>query len=99
MTHERADLVQNSEKQTRFMALLEPCLAKLSRYCHALTKDVEDGRDLLSDAILLAYEHFEKLRAGEAFTSYIFTTARRIYYRRAKRKRWWSILGSEAERI
>jgi len=81
------------------MALLEPCLAKLSRYCHAMTKDVEDGRDLLSDAILLAYENFEKLRASEAFTSYIFTTARRIYYRRSKRKKWWGALDSRSEEI
>ena len=88
------------------MALLEPCLAKLSRYCHALTMDAsdpgrgsEDGRDLLSDAILLTYENFEKLRVTEAFTSYAFTTARRLYYRRAKRKKWWAVLGKEAEEI
>jgi RNA polymerase sigma-70 factor (ECF subfamily) len=98
------DLKTQSEKQQRFMALLEPCLAKLSRYAHALTKSDdrssgEDGRDLLSDAILLAYENFEKLRASEAFTSYIFTTTRRLYYRRAKRKRWWNVLDHEAEQI
>lgn len=81
------------------MALLEPCLAKLSRYCHAMTKDVENGRDLLGDAILLAYENFEKLRAPEAFTSYIFTTARRLYYRRAKRQKLWGVFGSEAHEI
>ncbi len=81
------------------MALLEPYTAKLSRYCHAMTKDVDDGRDLLSDAILLAYENFEKLRASEAFTSYIFTTARRLYYRRAHRKKRWSVLDRETEEI
>ncbi len=81
------------------MVLLEPCLAKLSRYCHAMTKDVENGRDLLSDAILLAYENFEKLRATEAFTSYIFTTARRLYYRSARRKKLWGVFPSGAEEI
>src|ERR1017187_1532076 len=95
----------NSEKHERFMALLDPCLAKLSRYCHAMTKDADDrtsgddGRDLLSDEILLAYENFEKLRVSEAFTSYIFTTARRIYYRRSRRKKWWSVLDRETEEI
>ncbi|HZK76185.1 MAG TPA: RNA polymerase sigma factor [Candidatus Kapabacteria bacterium] len=95
----------HSDKQVRFMALLEPCLAKLSRYCHAMTKDADDrssfenGRDLLSDAILLAYENFEKLRAPEAFTSYIFTTARRLYYRSARRKKFWGIFPSGAEEI
>ncbi|MFI5201435.1 MAG: RNA polymerase sigma factor [Candidatus Kapaibacterium sp.] len=89
----------DSEKHARFMALLEPCLAKLSRYAHAMTKDVEDGRDLLSDAILLAYENFEKLRATEAFTSYIFTTTRRLYYRRERRKKLWGIFPSGAEEI
>ena len=81
------------------MVLLEPCLAKLSRYCHAMTKDVENGRDLLSEAILLAYENFEKLRATEAFTSYIFTTARRLYYRSARRKKLWGVFPSGAEEI
>ncbi len=81
------------------MALLEPCLARLSRYCHAMTKDVDDGRDLLSDAILLAYENFEHLRVPEAFTSYIFTTARRLFYRRERRKKFWGVFGSEAEAI
>src|SRR5256885_12618891 len=105
MERQATHLKENSEKQQRFMALLEPCLAKLSRYAHALTKDAgdrssaEDGRDLLSDAILLAYENFETLRVPEAFTSYIFTTTRRLYYRRAKRKRWWQAIGPEAEQI
>jgi RNA polymerase sigma-70 factor (ECF subfamily) len=98
MERQDTDLI-HSEKQQRFMALLEPCLAKLSRYAHALAKDAEDGRDLLSDAILLAFENFEKLRASEAFTSYIFTTTRRLYYRRAKRKKWWSILDDNANEI
>jgi RNA polymerase sigma-70 factor, ECF subfamily len=90
---------KDSEKQARFMALLEPCLAKLSRYAHAMTKDVENGRDLLSDAILLAYESFEKLRAPEAFTSYIFTTARRLYYRRARREKLWGVFGNGVNEI
>lgn len=81
------------------MALLTPCLAKLSRYCHAMTKDVDDGRDLLSDAILFAYENFEKLRAPEAFTSYIFTSARRLYYRRARRKKLWGVFPTGVEEI
>ncbi|MDP4200426.1 MAG: sigma-70 family RNA polymerase sigma factor [Bacteroidota bacterium] len=95
-----------SEKQERFMACLTPCLARLSRFCHALTKDgvddrssTENGRDLLSDAILLAYENFDTLRAPEAFTSYIFITARRLYYRRERRKKIWGVFGSDAEQI
>ncbi len=96
------DSAQNAEKHERFMALLTPCLAPLSRYCHAMTKDdrsagersfAEDPRDLLSDAIVLAYENFEKLRAPEAFLSYIFTTARRLYYRRARRNAIWERIG------
>jgi RNA polymerase sigma-70 factor (ECF subfamily) len=90
---------RGNEKQARFMALLDPCLAKLSRYCHAMTKDVESGRDLLSDAILLAYENFENLRVPDAFTSYIFTTARRLFYRHDRRKKFWGVLGSEVEAI
>lgn len=89
----------DNEQHQRFMACLAPCHARLSRYCHALTGDTEDGRDLLSDAILLAFENFHKLRAPEAFTSYIFTTTRRLYYRRARRKRIWGVFGSDTENI
>ena len=93
------DLTVDRAKHEKFMARLEPVLPRLSRYCHALTKDAEDGRDLLADAILLTYENFEKLRVSEAFTSYMFTTARRLYYRRAHRKKWWTVLGKEVEEI
>ena len=93
----------NSDKHARFMALLEPCLAQLSRYCQAMTKDDrssrDDGKDLLSDAILLAYENFENLRAQEAFRSYIFTTARRLYYRRSRRKKFWADMPRDHEAI
>lgn len=92
-SHTAPNSAYGDNKHVRFMALLEPCLAQLSRYCHAMTKNersaVEDGHDLLSDAILLAYENFEKLRVREAFLSYVFTTARRLYYRRAKRNAIW----------
>jgi len=87
------------------MTCLTPCLARLSRYCHAIAKDGNDrssrehGRDLLSDAILAAYEHFDELRSPEAFTSYIFTTARRIYWRSQRRKKFWAAFGTETNEI
>ncbi|SRR5581483_7514113 len=93
------------DKQERFMTCLTPCLARLSRYCHAIAKDGNDrssrehGRDLLSDAILAAYEHFDELRSPEAFTSYIFTTARRIYWRSQRRKKFWAAFGTETNEI
>jgi RNA polymerase sigma-70 factor (ECF subfamily) len=91
--------VEVTEKHKRFMALLEPCLAKLSRYCHAMTADREEAKDLVSDSVLAAYEHFDSLRAPEAFTSYIFKTARHVYYRRSRRKKLWTVLGKTHESI
>jgi len=96
---ERPDLTDHSEKQQRFMALLEPCLPKLSRYAHALTKDIDDGRDLLHDAILIAFEQFGKLRAPQAFATYIFLVTRRLYYRRAKRRSWWRPITEDTKQI
>jgi RNA polymerase sigma-70 factor (ECF subfamily) len=90
-----ADAVRS--RQQHFMTLLGPVHARLSRYCYALTGDFDEGRDLLSDAILLAYESIENLRATEAFTTYIFTTARRLHYRRSSRKKWWGIFSSDLE--
>ena len=48
-------------------------------------RDREEGRDLVSETILIAYEHFDNLRDERAFKSYLYTTATRLAHRRQKR--------------
>jgi RNA polymerase sigma-70 factor (ECF subfamily) len=78
------------EEQRRFLELLEPIRPGLARYCRAITTDRETARDLASETILIAYEHFATMSGDEkSFSSYLFTTATRLHKRwrwRAKRK-------------
>jgi RNA polymerase sigma-70 factor (ECF subfamily) len=71
------------EEQRRFLELLEPIRPGLARYCRAITRDRETALDLVSEAILITYEHFASITGDEkSFSSYLFTTATRL------NKRW-----------
>ena len=73
------------EEQQRFLILLEPIRPGLARYCRAISTDRETARDLVSETILIAYEHFASMNGDEkSFSSYLFTTATRLH----KRWRW-----------
>jgi RNA polymerase sigma-70 factor (ECF subfamily) len=75
----------NRLKQQRFLEFLAPVSTKLSSYCLAMTRDSEAAYDLMGDTILAAYESFEKLKDDRAFTAFLFTIARRKYWRRRLR--------------
>jgi RNA polymerase sigma-70 factor, ECF subfamily len=72
------------EKHDRFLSLLEPVRSRLARFCRAISSDNESARDLASQTILVAYEHFEQIREPERFRSYCFQVASRLQ----KRDRW-----------
>ncbi len=80
---------REKEKQEAFMALYRPCHDAFCRYCHGLSGDREDARDLVGDTVLVALENFEKLRKKESFKAWLFGIARRLMlhkYRRSKFK-------------
>lgn len=79
--------MRQTQRQENFLALLEPRLEDLSRFCLAMTRDPEEGKDLMGDVILAAFEGFDSLREDQAFLSFLFTIARRTYYRRRKREK------------
>ena len=76
-----------SEGNERFLALVAEVHPGLARYARALMRDREDARDLVSETITIAYEHFGSLRDDRAFKSYVYTTATRLAHRRQKRER------------
>ncbi len=99
----------HSTKQREFLALLMPVLPKLSRFCQAMCRDkhgpngdwssnAERAKDLVSETILKAYEHFDKIREPNAFLSYLFTIATRTNrHERARSKKWQPISELEME--
>ena len=78
------------EEKKRFLELLEPIRPGLARYCRAICRDRETSRDLASETILIAYEHFSSMSGDDkSFASYLFITATRLNKRwlwRGKRK-------------
>ncbi|MDT3739174.1 MAG: RNA polymerase sigma factor [Candidatus Kapabacteria bacterium] len=73
-----------SEKKTEFLKLYNEVHPNLLRFARAMTKSRDEGRDLASETILIAYERFDKVKSRQAFLSYLFSIATRIH----KRRRW-----------
>ena len=87
------------EKQIQFMTLYNGCHVRLSRFCRAVCRNNEDAKDLLSETVLRAYEHFETLRKPESFLSFLFGIASRIHRKKIRRLKFSGIFSQEqAER-
>ena len=78
-----------SDHSQRFLDLLRPYQASLSRFARAMTRDAETAKDLVSETVLKVYESFERLKDVQSFQSYLFTIATRLAHRdRSRGKRW-----------
>jgi RNA polymerase sigma-70 factor (ECF subfamily) len=75
------------QKQTAFMRLYQPVHPKLERFCKARVYGEMDWKDLLQDAVLIAYRQFDQLRAQEAFPSFIFGIALRVLANHRRKQR------------
>lgn len=78
-----------SEKKTEFLKLYNEVHPNLLRFARAMTKSRDEGRDLASETILIAYERFDKVKSRQAFLSYLFSIATRIHKRRLWRLRFF----------
>jgi RNA polymerase sigma-70 factor (ECF subfamily) len=68
-------------KQERFMAAFRPLNDSLWRFCLALTRNRDDAKELSAETIATAYQEFDSIRHHDAFLSFLFTVARRTYFR------------------
>lgn len=75
------------------MALFSPLRDRLNRFVYSLCRDKDRAHDIVSETVLLAYQQFEKLRAKEAFLSYLFTIARRVWLAQIRRGKKFSDIG------
>lgn len=69
-------------RKVRFLELLEPVYPRLSRYALAMTRDREEARDLVSEAVLVTLERFDTIRDEAGFPGFLFRVVSRTY------KRW-----------
>lgn len=77
----------SEEQRERFTQLIMPLRDRLMRFARGMTTDRAEAQDLVSDAILAAYEGFHRLESYDAFLSYLFTIVVRLHRRRRWRAR------------
>jgi RNA polymerase sigma-70 factor, ECF subfamily len=82
-------------KQEAFLKLLGAVHDRLWRFALAMTRDHPDAEDLMSETILATYERFHTIRDPQAFTSFLFTVATRLYRHKERRARWFGHIGIE----
>src|SRR5579872_6403034 len=74
-------------RQREFLEMLEPVYDRLSRYALAVTRDEMDAEDLVSAAVLQAFEQFDRMYASSNFLHYLIKIASRMHKRRRYRER------------
>jgi RNA polymerase sigma-70 factor (ECF subfamily) len=62
-------------KSERFLRLYEPVHDRFERFCKARAYGEVDFRDLMHDALLIAFEKIDGLRADAAFLHFLFSVA------------------------
>lgn len=65
----------NTSDKIEFLALYEPIHKQLSKFCRAISGNIEDGEDLLQDTILNSLVGFNKIKDKNLFKSYLFSVA------------------------
>ncbi len=69
------------ETEQQFWQFIEATWASLWRFSLGLTASEDDASDLMSDTVLEAHKSFHTLRDHQAFTSFLFTIAHRLFMR------------------
>ena len=64
------------------MEIFEPCRERLWKFILSFINNRFDAKDIMSETTLISYENFDKINDEQAILSYLFTTARRLIYRR-----------------
>lgn len=83
--------------QEEFLKLYNPCHKSFINYCHALTGNREDAKDLVNDTMIRAIENFSKIRRFESFQYYLIGIARRIHFNRVRRQKFLVNISSETK--
>ncbi len=89
------DLEIEAERKAKFMSLYDPLHERLVRFVQTTVWDREEAQDIVSETILAAFEHFDKVRHHEAFLYYLFTIAKRKINRRYTQQKRLSGMSEE----
>jgi RNA polymerase sigma factor (sigma-70 family) len=74
------------ERNTRFMALLQPVYRDCQRWAYTLTGNAVDAEDVLEEGILTALKSIHQLKSDEAFKTWMFRILRTTHLQLLRRK-------------
>lgn len=81
--------MENKSKE-EFLKYLLPNKQRLSNFARAMCKNNEDAKDVVAETILSVFENWNKINNKQAFLSYMFTTATRVYRKMYKKSKFIS---------
>jgi len=79
---------QHEERWQELLAALAPFHDSAARTARRLSRSVDDGDDLLSEAILRAFDKLPSLRDPNRFRSWFFAVMISVHRNRARRPFW-----------
>jgi len=79
--------MSEQRRSAEFERLLDPVLDTAYRVALRLAKDRDDAADLVQEAILSAFRHFESFEPGTNFRAWFLTILTRHYFRIRKKER------------
>lgn len=84
-----------TERQQRFLRLLEPVRPRLSRFAWAMTRNRDEAEDLAAEAIAAAWEGLDHLRDDAAFPGWLLRITVRLHRRGRRRQKFWGLFSQE----
>ncbi len=75
----------DSERERRFLQLLRPVHSRAERFAMSITQSRDDARDLMQDALVVMWQHFDDLREQGAFRTYLFTVISNLNKKRFRK--------------
>lgn len=81
-----------TRKQKQFLLLYDPVHDRFERFCRARVYGQMDFRDLMNDALLIAFQKFQTLQSEKAFLSFLFGICIRLLANQNRKKQEVSLL-------
>lgn len=75
------------DRQIIFMSLYEPVHARFERFCQARAYGQTDWKDLMQDAVVVAFKRLDELKNPAAFLSFLCGIAIRLLSNRNRKKK------------
>lgn len=77
---------KEKRKQQEFMGYYEPIHENFVRFCQVRARGVLHYEDLVSEATLKAYQHWDKITNKSSLKYFLFTTARNIVLNQVRKR-------------